>query len=65
MEYGRPRIYAGEAALSTVTVRLTVWHMRAARRLGGGNASEGVRRAIEQADCGMDTVRKPEKQRDE
>lgn len=55
---GRPRIYTGPA-LQTVTVRLSLWHVRAARRIGGGNASEGVRLAIELADAGCDTIQKP------
>jgi len=59
---GRPRIYTGEGApLQTATIRLSVWHVRAARRIGKGNASEGVRLAIELADSGGDTIKKPER----
>lgn len=61
MEYGRPRIYAGTAPLPTMTVRLTLWHVRAARRLGCGNASEGIRKALEMAESGPDCVPKPER----
>ena len=57
---GRPRIYAGEGhPLQMVSVRLPLWHVRAARRIGNGNASEGIRVAIELADCGPDSLPRP------
>lgn len=63
---GRPRKYLGQnEPLSTVTSRLTLWHVRAARRLGSGNASEGIRIAIERAVSGGDTLPKPERAGDD
>lgn len=63
---GRPRTYTGQAGpLPTVTARLTLWHVRAARRLGSGNASEGIRIAIEMAASGVDTLPKPERAGDD
>lgn len=63
IKQGRPRIYTGEGApLQTATIRLSVWHVRAARRIGQGNASEGIRLAIERADSGCDTIAKPVRQ---
>jgi hypothetical protein len=60
---GRPKLYTGERdPLISQAFRLTLWHIRAARRLGGGNASEGVRRAIERAvQEGEDWVKRPER----
>lgn len=48
---GRPRIYTEqEEPLRVVSVRLPNWHIRAAKKLGDGVISEGVRTAIEIAD---------------
>lgn len=60
-EIGRPRVYTGQsAALPQTTVRLTYWHIRAARRLGSGNVSEGVRLALERAAVlDVDTLAQP------
>lgn len=38
-----------DAAMDTYTYTGCAWHYRQARKLGGGNASEGVRIAIEKA----------------
>lgn len=60
---GRPRIYAGQqSAMPTITVRLPLWHVRAARRIGCGNASEGIRIALERADAGPDSLPQPRRQ---
>lgn len=34
--------------LRNMSVRLTYWHVRKARRLGKGNVSDGIRYAIEE-----------------
>ncbi len=50
MEYetGRPKLYTQqEEAMVKSSVRTTNWHIRAARKIGEGNFSEGVRVCIE------------------
>lgn len=50
MTDGRPRIYTKQdERLPTMTIRVTFWHIRMARKIGGGNASNGVRIALEKA----------------
>lgn len=59
---GRPKLYQG--LLLAQSVRLTLCHVRAARRLGRGNLSEGVREAIERADNSEDKfIAKPKRAR--
>jgi hypothetical protein len=43
---GRKRLYP-DVAMEVYYARLTATHARLARRLGGGNLSEGIRVAIE------------------
>ena len=60
---GRPRLYQGlRDPLVSQSVRLTLWHIRAARRIGGGNVSDGIRAAIERfAQSGEQWIEKPER----
>lgn len=59
---GRPRKYTGmNAPLHNFTSKLSIWHERAARRIGGGNASEGIRIAIERTASEDDMLIKPER----
>jgi hypothetical protein len=45
---GRPLAYAyQDSPMTNYTARTTAWHARQARRIGGGNFSEGVRMAVE------------------
>lgn len=47
-EMGRPRVYKGlRDPMPRVTARMSDWHIRVALRLGNGNYSDGVRRALE------------------
>lgn len=61
---GRPRTYQGaKDPLVSQSVRLTLWHVRAARRIGGGNASDGIRLAIERCSQAEEKwLTKPERQ---
>ena len=44
------------------SVRLTLWHVRAARRIGGGNVSDGIRLAIERvAQAGEQWLEQPKR----
>ena len=45
---GRPRLVKDQdAAMDNYNARLSAWHARMARKIGEGNLSEGVRKAIE------------------
>lgn len=45
---GRPKIYDfEEEPLKPIAVRLTEYHKRLAKRFGEGNASAGIRKALE------------------
>lgn len=62
-EMGRPMAYIGQAEpMDSTALRLTNWHRRMARRVGGGNMSEGARKAIEEAAIArgfVDTIKQP------
>jgi len=45
----QPQEAVQDVAMDAYSVRLTAWHARQARRLGGGEVSAGVRKAIELA----------------
>lgn len=56
MQYakGRPRVYTEQGtAMEAVTVRLTKWHERMARKLGGGSVGPGIRVAVEIASVNL------------
>ena len=36
-----------DSAMDVYSCRLTAWHARKARRVGGGNLAEGIRKLIE------------------
>lgn len=48
---GRPRKYTEQSEpMRAVSARLTHWHVRAAKKIGQGKLSEGIRQAIEIAE---------------
>jgi len=55
---GRPRLNPSQdCAMDNYNARITSWHARAARKIGGGNLSAGIRLAIETAFSLMNEIK--------
>lgn len=66
-EMGRPTAYLEQSEpMDSTTLRLTTWHRRMARKIGGGSMSGGAREAIEEVAMArgyVDTIKKPKERK--